>query len=177
MTTNQPAILSALERVIGQAKHAPRMFTSTAIVETPLIEREGNYLCSAYISDYSAVNLNPAYDETITKVRCDTFEVVYWADHPVSDLIEYALEAGDLQEEDIDDDYDNIPQAIVDEAEDTLKQWIVDEIWERLDMDVEVISAESKSYSRRGGWSVIVKSKDLYSVDCQLAAKARVVNV
>jgi hypothetical protein len=172
MTTNQPAILSALERVIDRAKHAPRVFTSNAITETPLIEREGNYFCSAYIYDYSEVNPNPVYDETVTKVRCDTFKVVYWADHPLGEILESAIEDGELSEEDAEAD---CPQSYIDMAEDHLSDFILDEIYERLDIDAEVISKESQSYCPMGGWSVIVKSKDLYSVDCQLSAKARVV--
>lgn len=171
--TKQPAILSALERVIDQAKCAPKVFTEVAIAKTPLIEREGNYFCSAYINDYSEVNASIAWENVLTKVRCDTFEVVYWGEHPLDSIIEDAILEGELSEEDAEDD---CPQSYINLAEECINDTVTEELYERLGIDVEVISKKVQSYSSRGGWSVIVKSKDLYSVDCQLAAKARVIN-
>ncbi len=173
MTTNSPAILNALERVIDKAKCAPTVFTHRAILETPLIEREDNYMCSAYVEDYSDINYRLHYEDNLSKVRCDTFKVVFWGDHPLEGLLEIAVSEGELSEEEAEED---CPQSYIDLAEECLNDVITEELYERLGVDAEVISKESQSYCPMGGWSVIVKSKDLYSVDCQLAAKARVVN-
>jgi hypothetical protein len=172
MATNQPAILGALERVVDKAKCDPDVFTHTTILRTPLIEREGNYFCSAYIKDYSDVNYRLHYEDNLSKVRCDTFEVVFWGDHPLEGLLENAILEGELSEEEAEDD---CPQSYIDLAEECLNDVVTEELYERLGIDAEVISEESQSYHPMGGWSVIVKSKDLYSVDCQLSAKARVV--
>lgn len=168
MTADRPEILTALE---GVAKRAGRNLESPArLLDIPLIERDNFGFCTVYINDTEDVNYSDnCFIGVLTKVRCDEFKVVYWADHPADGLFEVAIQDGE-----IDEDSEDIPDNMWEEGETILQDIIEEELLERLGLDV-TINMPSKLYSQYGGRVVYVRTKDRYSIDLTRDPVARVI--
>ena len=167
MTADRPEILTALE---GVAKRAGSNLESPArLLDIPLIERDNNGFCTVSINETEDVGFSDGcFIGDLTKIRCDEFKVIYWADHPAECMFEEAIEDGE-----IDEDTEEIPDNMWEEGETILQDLIEEELFDRLGLDV-TINMPSELYSPYGGYVVYVRTKDRYSIDLTRAI-ARVI--
>jgi hypothetical protein len=163
MMTDRPEILDALERTVSKVNcpFADPYEINRNLLRTALIDREDRG-CSVYIAETDDVlsGGNRYCDGDLNKIRCDLFKVVYWGEHPAECFFEEAIADGELGEE-----IDEIPEDMWEQGEQCLHDLVEVEVTERLGMNVEVVSSESKLHSPYGGWVVLVRSSNRYSVD------------
>ena len=110
-------------------------------------------------------------ETTVNKLRFELIDIVTWLDHPLTGLMEMAIEEGEMDED------DEPSEELVTESESLLKEWIEDSFQELTGEEIEVIS-ESDSFSVYGGWVVTARLKRPYSLarSSNGSVKARPIN-